>query len=293
MRPILRGGEPVAVAGIAPLQSRRPLTRDGAVQADPPSPIVSTPPQEVDVAQAVGRGPYSSARPVARVVRAAVPVPTAPTSSSAGAVIVTGGAATARSLRPSLRPRRVTQAAAKVVTLRAKGAICGTSAIQGDVIAPVTGKLRGCGVPNAVRVRSVQGVALSTPAVMDCTTAKALNTWVARAVLPEFGAKGGGVRRLRVAAGYACRTRNSQPGAKISEHGKGRAIDISGIDLRDGTRVTLLGDWGKGSNGRILRRLWQAACGPFGTVLGPESNRFHRDHFHFDTARYRSGPYCR
>jgi len=38
---------------------------------------------------------------------------------------------------------------------------------------------------------------------------------------------------------------------------------------------------------------WRAACGPFGTVLGPESNRFHRDHFHFDTARYRSGSYCR
>jgi len=30
-----------------------------------------------------------------------------------------------------------------------------------------------------------------------------------------------------------------------------------------------------------------------GTVLGPEANRFHRDHFHFDTAEYRSGPYCR
>jgi hypothetical protein len=37
----------------------------------------------------------------------------------------------------------------------------------------------------------------------------------------------------------------------------------------------------------------KAACGPFGTVLGPNSNRFHQDHFHFDTARYRSGSYCR
>jgi len=25
----------------------------------------------------------------------------------------------------------------------------------------------------------------------------------------------------------------------------------------------------------------------------PNANRFHRDHFHFDTARYRSGSYCR
>ncbi|MEM9755898.1 MAG: extensin family protein, partial [Pseudomonadota bacterium] len=25
----------------------------------------------------------------------------------------------------------------------------------------------------------------------------------------------------------------------------------------------------------------------------PESDRFHQDHFHFDVADYRSGPYCR
>jgi len=37
----------------------------------------------------------------------------------------------------------------------------------------------------------------------------------------------------------------------------------------------------------------RAACGPFGTVLGPNADRFHQDHFHFDTARHRSGPYCR
>jgi len=28
-------------------------------------------------------------------------------------------------------------------------------------------------------------------------------------------------------------------------------------------------------------------------VLGPEAARYHQDHFHFDTARYRSGSYCR
>ena len=33
--------------------------------------------------------------------------------------------------------------------------------------------------------------------------------------------------------------------------------------------------------------------GGFGTVLGPESDQFHQDHFHFDTARHRGGPYCR
>jgi hypothetical protein len=42
-----------------------------------------------------------------------------------------------------------------------------------------------------------------------------------------------------------------------------------------------------------MRRMHRGACGPFGTVLGPEADRYHQDHFHFDTARYRSGSYCR
>jgi hypothetical protein len=88
------------------------------------------------------------------------------------------------------------------------------------------------------------------------------------------------------------RSRNNQSGARLSEHSFGNAIDIAGIGLNDGTEMTVLTDW----NGRYASQLpamWQAACGPFGTVLGPEADRFHRDHFHVDTADYRSGSYCR
>jgi hypothetical protein len=128
---------------------------------------------------------------------------------------------------------------------------------------------------------------------MDCTTARALDDWVRSGVLPALSGRGGGAVALEVAAGYVCRTRNNQAGARISEHGRGHAIDISGIRLADGSVLSVLRDWDQGEGGRLLRALWGAACGPFGTVLGPEADRFHRDHFHFDTARYRSGPYCR
>jgi hypothetical protein len=128
---------------------------------------------------------------------------------------------------------------------------------------------------------------------MDCPTAKALKRWVKDGMKPAVGSYGGGVKQIRVAAHYACRTRNNQRGAKISEHGKGRAIDISGFRLNDGSEITLLKGWNQRSTGGILRKMHQRACGIFGTVLGPESNRFHRDHFHFDTARYRSGSFCR
>ncbi len=94
-------------------------------------------------------------------------------------------------------------------------------------------------------------------------------------------------------ASYSCRPRNGVAGNKMSEHGRGRAIDIGGFTLRDGSEITVLDDWGTRREGPLLHALHEAACGIFGTVLGPRSDRFHANHFHLDTASYRSGPYCR
>ncbi|MEO1639966.1 MAG: extensin family protein [Pseudomonadota bacterium] len=197
-----------------------------------------------------------------------------------------------QSLRPALRPASIETAAEERRIARLRGQVCGDPSIQGSEIGRIEGP-GACGVEGAVRLRSVAGVTLSPRATIDCPTARALKTWVERGVLPAVGAEGGGVSSLRVVSHYACRTRNNQPGARLSEHAYGRAIDIAGIRLRNGTEMTLLTDWDSAEDGAQLRQMWRAACGPFGTVLGPESNRFHRDHFHFDTARYRSGPFCR
>ncbi|RVT82861.1 extensin family protein [Rhodobacteraceae bacterium CCMM004] len=208
-----------------------------------------------------------------------------------------------RSLRPMARPENLRRRATvrqvgyapigKRPGTGTKGALCGDPDIRGSTMAPIAGRIRGCGVEAPVKVTSVAGVALSQGAVMDCATARALKEWTQRGVKPAFGKLGGGVRGLRVAAHYACRTRNNRKGAKISEHGKGRAIDISAIQLQNGVEVTILRGWRDRQFGPKLRQLHTAACGPFGTVLGPNADRYHQDHFHFDTARYRSGAYCR
>jgi hypothetical protein len=45
----------------------------------------------------------------------------------------------------------------------------------------------------------------------------------------------------------------------------------------------------KTSEAAFLKRLHRSACTVFGTVLGPEANDAHRDHFHFDV-KERKGP---
>lgn len=195
-------------------------------------------------------------------------------------------------LRPIVRPQAIEQKGIALRNERRKGQVCGDPDLQGEEVGPVPGRIKGCGIIKAVRLRSVSDVQLSQASLMDCNTAKALKRWTEQSAKKELNSTGGGLVGYHVAAHYACRSRNNQKGSRISEHGKGRAIDISAFLLRDGTRLTVLDDWNS-RHGRKLKAMHKGACGPFGTVLGPRSDGFHRDHFHFDTARYRSGPYCR
>lgn len=249
---------------------------------------------------AMAADPASSLRPVQRGGNVAEqPVTLAPsgaieqpTQSTAQDAAKKRGGLFA-SLRPLFRSDKVEQEGRAAQRLRQQGAVCGDLDIQGEVVGRVNGRLRGCVIENAVRLHQVAGVGLSQRSVMDCTTASALKTWLQQSAKPAFGSKGGGLTSVRVAAHYACRTRNNQKGAKLSEHGKGRAIDISAFRLADGSEVSVLKGWNARTYSQAMRKMHRGACGPFGTVLGPEANRFHRDHFHFDTARYRSGSFCR
>jgi hypothetical protein len=227
--------------------------------------------RESEAGLATTRPVYRSPRPAVRPVGLGLPVRTLPTRETRVRVA-------------STEPR---------AGVRTTGALCGDTRIRGEKIASIKGKIAGCGVTDPVRVISVAGISLSQQAIMDCETARTLADWVSSSAIPTFRGRGGGLDELKVAAHYSCRTRNSQPGAKISEHGKGHAIDISGFTLADGTMITVEEGWSSRRDRRVLERLHASACGPFGTVLGPNSDKFHKDHFHFDTARYRSGSYCR
>lgn len=172
------------------------------------------------------------------------------------------------------------------------GQVC-TRGVIGERIPAISGRLPGCGVSNPVKVYSVQGIKLSRPAIMDCNTAQALNKWVKQSVKPTFAKQGAEVATMVVYDDYNCRTRNNRPGAKLSFHAKGRAVDIGEFILTNGQRVTLLKDWRSTEWGASLQSLHRAACGPFKTVLGPNHDRLHANHFHLDTASGYGGRYCR
>jgi hypothetical protein len=133
--------------------------------------------------------------------------------------------------------------------------------------------------------------AVSPAATLSCPLVSALDQWVAAAVQPAarkwFGQP---VAEIRQISAYSCRGMNGQPGARISEHAFGNALDIAAFTLADGRKISVKDGWrGSPEEQGFLHDVQSAACDQFTTVLAPGSNRFHYDHIHVDLMRRASG----
>lgn len=256
----------------------------------PPSRPVSAAPADPDPAAADPTAPAGALPPHPEPRPAAGP--THPADTQPDAEPPPGPGALASSPRPQPRPAALQQAAAAPQQSGAaaakpgtRGTLCGDSAIKGQVLAPITSRVKGCGVAEPVSVEFVSGVRLNPPATVDCATATALKSWVNKGLQPAFAPRK--VVELVTFGSYMCRPRNNVRGARISEHGSGKAIDIGGFVLDNGQTLTVLANYNA-----TIRKAQRAACGPFGTTLGPGSDGYHENHIHLDTASYRNGPYC-
>src|SRR5947209_10552404 len=134
-------------------------------------------------------------------------------------------------------------------------------------------------------------VAVQPTATLACPIVSALDTWFASGVQPAalkwFGVQ---IAEIKQISAYSCRGMNGQPGARISEHAFGNALDIAGFTLADGRRITVKDGWrGAPEEQGFLRDVQGVACQHFSTVLAPGSNAFHYDHIHVDLIRRSSG----
>ena len=160
--------------------------------------------------------------------------------------------------------------------------------------APVTtARDPDCGIARPLAVAEIApGVALRPDAVMRCATAVALAEWVSEAVLPAAGELTGAGRLSAINHGstYICRRRNNRPTGKLSEHSFGNAVDVMGFEFTEGDALRIEPrEPGSGPEARFQRRVREASCEHFTTVLGPGSNAAHADHLHLDVKQRRGG----
>ncbi|MGZ5804983.1 MAG: extensin family protein [Xanthobacteraceae bacterium] len=132
--------------------------------------------------------------------------------------------------------------------------------------------------------------AVQPAATLACPIVSALDRWIIDSVQPAamrwFRQP---VVEIRQISAYSCRGMNGQPGAHISEHAFGNALDIAAFTLADGRKVSVETGWrGLPEEQGFLHDVQLAACEQFTTVLAPGSNRFHYNHIHVDLMRRRS-----
>jgi hypothetical protein len=150
----------------------------------------------------------------------------------------------------------------------------------------------GCSAVGAVQLLDI-GIPVANLGAMTCPLARQFARWSREAVQPAAAASlGSRVVRIESFGTYSCRSVNSRPGARLSEHGRANAVDVAAFVLADGRRITVLDGWnGEDSDiRRFLRTVHQAGCRRFGVTLGPDADAYHRNHLHFDMGQ---GPYCR
>jgi hypothetical protein len=153
----------------------------------------------------------------------------------------------------------------------------------------------GCRMIDTIKLMDF-GMPTTNLGAMTCPLASSFTDWARYAVAPAAKQYlGSEVVKIETMGTFNCRAVNGSRSGKLSEHAFANAVDVSAFVLRDGRRVSVLNGWRGSSDERaFLRRLHQSACKRFGTVLGPEYNAAHANHFHFDMARSNTNgtPYC-
>ncbi|WP_033919542.1 extensin family protein [Sphingomonas sp. 37zxx] len=142
----------------------------------------------------------------------------------------------------------------------------------------------GCLVVGAVQLLDI-GVPVAGLKSMRCPLARNFSNWVRYAVAPAARQiLDSDVVRIESYGTFACRPIAGS--ARLSEHGRANAVDVAVFVLADGRRISVLDGWRAGDDReqRFLRTIHQSACKRFTTVLGPEYNAAHANHFHFDMA---------
>ena len=160
--------------------------------------------------------------------------------------------------------------------------LLGSGAVVAHVVPPIHDDGE-CGIDAPVVLEAVvlsgkRTVAVEPAPTMRCDLAAALARFVSEDIDPMLVAQNLTLQRVTNADAYSCRGRNRVPGAKLSEHGKGNAIDLDALIVAPARRIPLTGP----ESTPVAALLRAAACARFATVLGPGSDGYHETHIHLD-----------
>jgi hypothetical protein len=149
-----------------------------------------------------------------------------------------------------------------------------------------------CGIAHPIELRGLAGgIDVRPAAKLNCQVTLAFAKWVKYELVPSSRYRYfSGVKTIRQMSSYSCRRMNSSRSNPWSEHAKGNAIDVGQFVLKNGKEIDVRKKSIFAFRERgLLKAVRSDSCKYFNTVLGPGSDRHHKDHFHFDLRTRKSG----
>lgn len=149
--------------------------------------------------------------------------------------------------------------------------------------------IENCPLSNVVRVQST-GVNFNSPFTLTCPL---LVRWLMfeqqqlqPLALQHFDSPLSSIEHYGT---FACRNVYNREQGRRSQHATASAFDVATFRFENGAVADVLTHWGNNEQpeaSAFLRDVHGSACDYFGTVLGPDYNAPHANHFHLDTSRF-------
>jgi len=164
----------------------------------------------------------------------------------------------------------------------------GAQALQHTPLKDYT-PVAGCPLSNVVRVQRTS-IGFNAPFTLTCPVTASWLMFERQRLQPLAEQHlGSPLARIEHFGTFACRNIYHRENARRSEHASAAAFDVAGFTTRSGVQVSVLRDWNneKAANkSQFLHEAHAAACDYFGTVLGPDYNAPHANHFHLDNRNF-------
>jgi hypothetical protein len=148
-----------------------------------------------------------------------------------------------------------------------------------------------CGGPDIVLLKRVLtkdhvSVEIAPAGTLRCEMAEAIVGWIREDLVGQATESWVGPVGIETPDSFECRGQNRILGARLSEHGRANALDISAIRLKSGGLLQPT-DSAASKDFRIAMRT--SVCALHDRPRSTGADGYHEDHIHFDLAERRSG----
>jgi hypothetical protein len=149
--------------------------------------------------------------------------------------------------------------------------------------------VESCPLSNVVRVTST-AIDFNSPFTLSCPLLVRWLMFEQQALQPlAVKHQGSPVAKVEHFGTFACRNVYGRATGRRSQHSTASAFDVAEFAFDNGEVANVLNDWDAEDdpvNSAFLHEVHDAACKYFGTVLGPDYNQPHANHFHVDTSGF-------